>query len=124
MMFSSYRAKLRHAQFYAEAADRANNLYLAGGADMLSGLALFDQERTQIDAGWVWALNQAPNTEIDEILLSYANSTAYIGELRYDIQRIVQLLHAALEATRRLRRPEAESAVLGNLGNAHVIIGE
>ena len=49
-MPSLYEARKRHAEYYAQMAAYAENeLYLKG--DVVAGLALFDQERQQIDAG-------------------------------------------------------------------------
>ena len=46
--------RLRHAQHYVQVASVAGqDLYLQG--ETLAGLALFDRERVQIDAGWSWA---------------------------------------------------------------------
>ena len=52
-------ARTRHAGHYGEVLARANNLYLTGGACVLQGLALFDAERANIEAGHLWAVESA-----------------------------------------------------------------
>jgi hypothetical protein len=56
-------------------------------------LNLFDQERGQIDASWLWVSQQEPAAETDLLLLAYADATASIGELRHRLreERIPQL---------------------------------
>jgi tetratricopeptide (TPR) repeat protein len=116
--------RLRHAQHYARVAWHAeDDLYLKGQA--LAGLALFDQERSHIDAGWGWAMIHAGEPDADVLLLDYAAATVNVALLRYDArgQRIPQL-EAWLHAAQRLGRREDEGAALGNLGIAYYFLGE
>ena len=117
-------AALRHARHYAAVTDQARNLYKTKDR-MGEGLALFDSEQAQIDAGWAWARAHADNDTAAVVLLDYADATAYIGDLRYHqrTERIPQL-EAALTAARRLSRKDAEGAFLGNLGLAYADLGE
>lgn len=92
---------------------------------MLAGLRQFDQERQHIDAGWAWAMAHAGERDADALLNLYANATAHIGDLRYDVRRErIPQLEAALAAARRRRDRRAESAWLGNLGLAYDSLGE
>src|SRR5205823_4336293 len=90
-----------------------------------AGLALFDHERAQIDAGWGWARERAGDPDADALLLNYGNATGNISQLRYDIrrERIIQL-EAWLAAARRVGHRGAEGAALGNLGNAYADVGD
>ena len=117
-------AALRHARHYAAVADQARNLYKTKDR-MGDGLALFDSERAQIDAGWAWARTQADNDAAATVLLNYADATAYIGDLRYHnrTERIPQL-EAALIVARQRDRKDAEGTFLGNLGMAYAALGE
>jgi tetratricopeptide (TPR) repeat protein len=92
---------------------------------MLAGLALFDAERGQINQAWAWIRQQAGQPFADGLLLEYVDATVYTGELRYEkrAERIPQLT-LALEAARRLDRPHAETAALGNLGVAYAALEE
>jgi tetratricopeptide (TPR) repeat protein len=115
----------RYAQHYAQVADSARRLYHQGGAQLASGLALFDRERTHIDQGWDWAQAQAGKPAADAVLLDMSDATALTGDLRYDRRRErIPQLEAALAAARRLNERGAEGAILGNLGNAYADLGE
>jgi tetratricopeptide (TPR) repeat protein len=117
--------QLRHAQYYVEVAAAAQRFYLTGGAATLKGLALLDQERLHIDAGWSWAQSHAGDQDADTLLLDYAEASVYIGDLRYDTRRErIPQLEAALAAARRRSDRNAEGARLGNLGNAYTALGD
>jgi tetratricopeptide (TPR) repeat protein len=115
----------RYAQHYAWVADGTDKFYLEGGAATLAGLALFDRERTHIDAGWGWAMAHAGDQDADALLLDYANATMYIGDLRYDKRRErIPQQAAALAAAQRLKDRGAEGQSLGNLGLAYDLLGD
>jgi tetratricopeptide (TPR) repeat protein len=117
-------ARLRHARYYQQVAHRANfELYDKG--KQLEGLALFDQERSQIDMVWEWVMVEPHSTDIDQLLIIFANATVHVGELRYDRQRErIPQLEAQREAARRLKQREEEGAALTNLGLAYAELGE
>ncbi|MFP4440646.1 MAG: ATP-binding protein, partial [Chloroflexaceae bacterium] len=117
--------RLRHARYYQRIASHAENeLYFKGRP--LEGLALFDRERRQIDTAWGWLMQQdEPDPAIDELLLDFANATAYVGELRYDLRRErIPQLEAQRDAARRLERKDQEGTALGNLGIAYKNLGD
>jgi tetratricopeptide (TPR) repeat protein len=117
--------QLRHARYYVGVAAAARALYLTGGATTLRGLALFDQERPHVDAGWSWAQSHAGDQDADALLLAYAEASVYIGDLRYDTRRErIPQLEAAVAAARRRNDQDAEGARLGNLGNAYTALGD
>jgi tetratricopeptide (TPR) repeat protein len=119
--------RISHAQHYARVAAQADDLFRRGGENLLTGLKLFDQERANIDAGWNWAREQlgSTSTQIDELLLGYANATIFVGGLRYDKrQELIPQLEAAIGAAQRLRRKGSEGSTLGNLGVAYADLGE
>jgi tetratricopeptide (TPR) repeat protein len=116
---------LRHARYYVGVAAAARTFYLKGGTTTLTGLALFDQERPQIAAGWNWALAHAGNQDADALLCDYAVASLHIGDLRYDTRRErIPQLEAALAAARRRSDRYAEGARQGNLGNAYAALGD
>jgi tetratricopeptide (TPR) repeat protein len=123
-MLRLYDAFLRHAKHYAQMAAHAEkDLYLKG--ESVAGLALFDKERPQIDAGWDWALTYAGTVDGDALLGDYVNATASIGDLRYDARcERIPKLEAALAAARRQTDRRSEGAWLGNLGNAYASLSE
>ena len=58
-MPSSYVAQVRHALYYLELAERANNMYKRGGEELRLGLEIFDQEWTNIRSAQTWAEKNA-----------------------------------------------------------------
>ena len=117
--------RLRYARHYVQVAASADNLFLQGREQIAVGLALFDRERVHIGTGWSWARARAGDQVTDELLLSYADATAYIGDLRYHSRRErIPQLEAALLAAQRLARKDAQGRFLGNLGSAYADLGE
>ena len=116
--------RLRHARYYVRIAAHAqDDLYRQGNA--LAGLALFDQERAQIDAGWGWAMAHAGTRDADKLLLLYAIRLYAIAEIRYDRRRErIPQSEAQLAAAGRLGDRYNEGYALGNLGNAYSRLGE
>jgi hypothetical protein len=104
--------RLRYVRLYAEVATAAARFYFQGGAATLAGLRLFNRERTHFNAGWDWALAHAGSQEADELLLAYANTTVYVGDLPYDQRpdRISQL-QVVLAAAQRLNHKAGEIVV-------------
>jgi tetratricopeptide (TPR) repeat protein len=115
----------RYARYYAQIARKANDLYLQGGAAVLTGLALFDAERAHIDGGWQWAIGQAGHPDGDELLLAYADALHAMADLRYHLRRErIPHLEAQLAAAQRLDRRDHQGYALGNLGLAYTELGE
>jgi hypothetical protein len=52
-------ARMRHAEYYRGVLAVADDLYLKGGELVLSGLALFDRERRNIETGQAWTAGRA-----------------------------------------------------------------
>jgi hypothetical protein len=52
-------ARGRHAEHYRGVLEAANDLYRKGGEQVVSGLALFDRERRNIETGQAWAAEAA-----------------------------------------------------------------
>src|SRR5690348_6278065 len=69
-----YNAHLSHTRYYVQVAQRTDVLYKRGNDAMMEGLALFDRERDQIDAGWAWVRSQPPSkdSDLDNLLIDYA----------------------------------------------------
>jgi tetratricopeptide (TPR) repeat protein len=116
--------RLRHAYYYAGVARFAeDDLYLKGKVQ--AGLALFAQERANIEAGWAWTESQAGNPFADTLLLFYVNATANIGDLCFDKRRErIPQLETALATARRLGHKDAEASAIGTLGLTYAALGE
>ena len=114
----------RHAAHYKEVLTLANNLYLEGDEEMMNGLALFDLERVNVEAGQAWAAVNAGNDDEAARLCSSYGGTASLLDLRHNPRQRIQWLEAALASARRLGDRRAEGVHLGNLGNAYIELGE
>jgi tetratricopeptide (TPR) repeat protein len=115
----------RHAEHYMQVLSAANDLYLTGNKGIGSGLALFDGEFANIEAGRAWAVARA---EADDgaarLGEQYARSAWNVLDLRLHGREHIRWLEQALAAARRLNDREAQGALLGNLGTAHFSLGE
>jgi tetratricopeptide (TPR) repeat protein len=119
------QAAARHAAHYEMAARAANYLYLQGGENVLRGLALFDLEWANIQAGQTWAAAQAEaNPDAARLCSAYPAAAAYCLDLRLHPRQWIEWLEAGARAARRLGDKAAEGADLGNLGLAYDDLGE
>lgn len=119
------QAATRHAAYYEKILMEANDLYLQGGAALGQGLALFDQELTNIRAGQAWAAAQSGvNEKAARLCNDYPDAGVYMLLLRLHPRERIAWLDAALAAARRLQERGAEGAHLNNLGNACHSLGE
>jgi tetratricopeptide (TPR) repeat protein len=120
-----YEPSLRHAQHYLEVLRAADGLYKKGGDSLMSGLALFDLEWGNIEAGQAWAKgNAADNGTTAAICSDYPYSGANCLSLRQHPREWIGWLEAGLAAARRSKNRSAEGVHLGNLGNAYISLGE
>jgi hypothetical protein len=102
-------AKRRHAEHYQSILATANDLYLQGGEKINRGLALFDAERMNIEAGQAWASENAEdNNEAASLCISYADNSNHVLDLRQRPSEWIRWLEAMLGATRKLNRRDAE----------------
>ncbi len=117
-----------HARHYKDVLAQADALYLKGGESLLLGLALFDLEWTNIQAGQTWAvatMARAPHDPQAAVLCnSFPNAGAYCVALRLYSRERIAWLAAAASAARRLKDRASEGSHLGNLGAAYADLGE
>ncbi len=114
----------RHAAYYKNVLTEANDLYLKGNEDILAGLALFDRERTNIEAGQAWAAAHPADPAAARLCNLYPDAGVYIIDLRLHPRAQIAWREAALTAARALGHREAEGVHLGNLGTAYQNLGE
>ncbi|HUT37308.1 MAG TPA: tetratricopeptide repeat protein [Planctomycetota bacterium] len=138
-------AQARHAAHYAGVLRSAKELYKQGGDAILRGLALFDLERPNIEAGQAWAAEvcgtaalgcapadastpeggRATQSSLAARLASdYPDAGTYVIDLRLHPREKIRWLESALAAARRLRDRGGEGCHLGNLGLAYAALGE
>jgi len=115
----------RHAAHYEALLRAANELYMQGDESIERGLALFDLEWPNVQAGQAWAAARAQHDDAAAHLCNaYPDAGAYCLGLRQHSREQIHWLEAALAAARRLKHRAAEGAHLGNLGNAYADLGE
>ena len=118
-------ARRLHAEHYRAVLALADDLYLNGGDDVLRGLALFDLERPNVDAGQARAAALAAEDDAAARLChGYANAGVYVLDLRHHPRRRIEWLEAALGSALRLRDRAAEAGALANLGLVYFELGE
>jgi tetratricopeptide (TPR) repeat protein len=115
----------RHAVHYMSVAHAARELYEQGSENILQGLALFDLEWDNIQAGQAWAVAHAGEDETAaQLCNAYPDAGAHCLQLRQHPQQQIDWLEAAVVAARRLNDRRGEGNRLGNLGNAYADLGE
>ncbi|MEK7784954.1 MAG: NB-ARC domain-containing protein, partial [Chloroflexota bacterium] len=103
----------RHAAHYETVLRTANDLYLKGGENIKQGLASFDAERGNIEAGQAWAVGQIDNLpDATKLCSDYADAGVYVLSLRLYPRERIHWLEAALAAARKLKYRGAEGAWL------------
>ncbi|MDT7780265.1 MAG: hypothetical protein QOC99_2777, partial [Acidobacteriota bacterium] len=117
--------RIRHASHYLTVLEECHVLYLKGGEAIKSGIALFDVERRNIEAGQEWACQHISGDEAAASLCNkYPNAGAYVLYLRQHPREFIFWLEAALAAARQLKDHVSEGRHSGNLGLAYADLGE
>ena len=118
-------AERRHAEHFVAVLGEADRRYLEGGDKVIEGLALFDLERANLEAGQAWAAARAEADDAAARLCSaYPDAGVYVLNLRLHAARWINWLEAALAAAQRLRDKGVEGRHQGNLGVAYAALGE
>ena len=121
----SHATRMRHAEHYLKVLLECGKLYLKGGDAIKSGLALFDLERRNIEAGQEWACRHSSGDEAAAWLCNhYPDAGGYVLYLRQHPREYISWLEAALAAARQLKDRASEGRHLGNLGSAYIVLGE
>ncbi len=118
-------AQRRHAEHYKKVAGAADELFLQGGESVKNGLALFDAEWLNIQAGQAWAAKHSSDNDAAAALCSaYPDAGAYCLNLRLHPREHIRWREAALAAAPRMKDRRAAAAHLGNLGLAYDDLGD
>jgi tetratricopeptide (TPR) repeat protein len=116
---------MRHAMYYLTVLRECDTFYLKGGDAIKSGLALFDVERRNLEAGQEWACQRSNGEEAAAWLSNkYPAAGAYVLGLRQHPRKLISWLEAALAAARQLKDRDSEGRHSGNLGIAYAELGE
>jgi len=115
-----------HARHYLYTLAAANELYKEGGEALLRGLAIFDLEWGNIEAGHDWVAMQSVTADhsVAQLGMAYSVVSSYVLNLRQHLRERIRWLEIALAAAQRLQNREGEAVVLGNLGIAYKDLGE
>jgi tetratricopeptide (TPR) repeat protein len=117
-------ASRRHASHYGDLLAAADDLYLKGSESILRGLALFDLEWGNVQAGQAWvAAHATKDAETAELCSRYPDYGAYTLSLRQHPRERIRWLEPAVTAARRLKDRKAECHHLASLGGAHYSMG-
>jgi tetratricopeptide (TPR) repeat protein len=118
-------AKQTHATYFKDLLAQANDCHFQGTAEMLRGLALFDKERENIEAGQSWSAAWIGKDETaTELSLYYYGAGVYVLDLRLHPRESIRWLEVTLQAARLLKDKWSEGAALGNLGITYADLGE
>ncbi len=115
----------RHATHYIVVLGKANKLYLEGGEAFIRGLALFDLEWANIQAGRSWADSHASGDNVAARLCAdYPTDGIYLLYLRQHPRELIGWLEKALSSAQKLSDRASEQNNLVNLGSAYAVIGK
>jgi tetratricopeptide (TPR) repeat protein len=118
-------AQSRHAAHYETVLRAADALYRQGGESIKRGLALFDLEWHNVQAGQVWAARHAQEDDAAAHLCNvYPDAGVYCLDLRQHPRERIRWTEAALDAARRLGDRRGEGNHLGRLGIAYRDLGQ
>ncbi|HKZ82726.1 MAG TPA: tetratricopeptide repeat protein [Anaerolineae bacterium] len=118
-------AQKRHAEHFKNVLSAADDLYLKGSENVLRGLALFDLEWTNIQAGQAWSANYARDSNhAAQLCEEYPLGGHNCLVLRQHPRDQIQWAESALVAARRLTDQFYEGIHLGILGLAYSDLGE
>ena len=97
-------AEGRHAAHFRRLLAAADELYLKGNENIAAGVALFDRERANIEAGQAWSAAHAETSDAAARLANdYPNAGVYVLDLRLHPRQRIEWLLAAVAASRRLK---------------------
>jgi len=111
-------ANRRHANHIVQVAWESDRLYKQGGSGLLQGLALFDRERTHMEAAFNWLLHK-DDEESHRLLIALTNGVAHTSDLRFHPHELMRWSEAQSKCARLTGDKTSESHALNNLGLAY-----
>jgi tetratricopeptide (TPR) repeat protein len=114
-----------HTRHYGAVLATSDHLYLKGGDSITRGLALFDLEWGNLQAGQAWAaVHAATDQEAAKLCSGFPDWGISVLDLRRHAGEQIRWREAALAAARQLNDRAAEGRHLGNVGVAYADSGE
>lgn len=124
-VFERRKGQTLHSVHYLRVLTKAKDLYLTGGEAFMRGLALFDSEWNNIQAGQEWGARYADMNDVAaQLCFSYPVDGSSLLSLRQHPQERAAWFEKALSAARRLKDRKAESDCLNGLGLAYLELDE
>jgi tetratricopeptide (TPR) repeat protein len=124
-MPSHREAYYRHAAYYHTILQRAMTLYQGGGRSIKQGLALFDTEWLNIEAGFHWAV---ANRERDDTIAQLCSDFPLTGfdllRLRRSPREHIIWHEHGFSAARQLNAVNSMLAHIGNIAVVYAVAGE
>jgi len=116
-------AAMRHAAYYVEVGNRADDLYLQGGGHVLEGLRQFDGAWPHLRAayGRMWERGDEAAAQWTS---AFPGRVVYVLDLRLPPRDKIPILETAVAAAREVGEQGAEGVHLGNMGVAYAALGE
>jgi tetratricopeptide (TPR) repeat protein len=115
----------RHARHFLDVLRETSALYVQGGFVLQRGLALFDLEWENIQAGQSWSAQHASgDTEAATLCTDYPIAGAFCLDLRLHPREWIRWLEVAAETAERQGNLTAQATHYGNLGNAFLNLGD
>jgi tetratricopeptide (TPR) repeat protein len=117
--------KKSHATYFQDLLEQADKLYLKGREETIQGLALFDKERENIEAGQRWSASQISiDIPATELSMGYYFSEVNVLALRLHPREQINWLEVSLKFARLLKYKQIECVALGRIGSAYKNLGE
>jgi tetratricopeptide (TPR) repeat protein len=118
-------ARRRHAEYYYKVLVAARRLYDKGGEQVVSGLALFDLERRNIETGQAWAAaGVADDPAASRMSVGYPLVGFDVLSLRRHPRRSIAWLETGVKAAQTIGDRRGEGQVLFILGFTYGNLGE
>ncbi len=118
-----FDAHARHANCYLVLAEKAAELFVRESTQT-KGIAIFDDNRGQIEAALEWVEQQEETRERDLALASFVDALSGPGMLRYSIRdKLIPLLEQRIPIAQRLGAKVMEADGYDDLGIKYAYLG-
>src|ERR1051326_6929589 len=119
------KAQLRHSRFYMDILCRCEKLYLQDNNNLKQSVEMLDKEWRNIQLAVARCESQAEGESAGTLLCSdYSKEGINLLSMRLHPQVRLRWAEAALNASRQLKRLEAQAGHLNDIGLAHMDMGQ
>ena len=114
-----HRARIFHAHYFARVCDLIGAFVIRDGSEKLTGLRLFDQERSEIEAAFNF-IREEKAKHYAKTMADLGRIAGLVGHLRFSSDEQIEWLMAARSAAKRARSDDRYIDATGNLANAFI----